>query len=351
MSFGIKCAAEALGYEFVSRLAADLNKDILEVYSHNLHPQTSLPGDLAKVVDYECDDSPSARHFKKPPSLTSPDFIALKEGVDILIGGPPCQGHSDLNNHSRRDDPKNALYLLMPALAYCLKPKAVIVENVRAVVHDKQQVVQRTRNLLEGMGYQVDEAVVLASSIGVPQSRRRHFLVAVEKPVSEVRIREIVEALHTEETRTVEWALAGINPSVHDPIFDEPSELSDRNKKRVAWLFDNDAFDLPDFKRPSCHKDKEHSYKSMYGRMKRGKPSQTITSGFGSPGQGRFIHPEEPRLITPHEAARLQFFPDSFHFVGASGTPKRTRLAEMIGNAVPPKLAYAIGLGVLGALP
>jgi len=63
----------------------------------------------------------------------------------------------------------------------------------------------------------------------------------------------------------------------------------------------------------------------MYGRMRGADPSQTITGGFGSPGQGRFIHPTRPRTITPHEAARLQFFPDWFDF---SAAPTRGTLAR-----------------------
>ena len=350
MSLGLKYAAEALGYQFVSSLAAEFNEEILGVYSANLRPKKTLVGDLAKAVEYECHESPTEEQFKVLPELKAPEFFGLKNEVDVLIGGPPCQGHSDLNNHSRRNDPKNTLYMVMPALAYCLKPKAVIVENVRAVIHDKNRVVQRTRNLLKGMGYHVDDEVVLASSIGVPQKRRRHFLVAVKEAAPAIKIAQLIEGLRG-KPRTVKWALAGLKKPTPDSIFDTPSKLSERNKKRIEWLFKYGKHDLPDHRRPSCHKDKEHSYKSMYGRMREDEPAQTITSGFGSPGQGRFIHPWEPRLITPHEAARLQFFPDSFHFVDESGAaPKRTRLAEMIGNAVPPKLAYALGLGVLGAI-
>jgi DNA (cytosine-5)-methyltransferase 1 len=82
----------------------------------------------------------------------------------------------------------------------------------------------------------------------------------------------------------------------------------------------------------------------MYGRMRYDEPSQTITSGFSSPGQGRYIHPVRPRTLTPHEAARLQFFPDFFDF---SMVKYRSSLATMIGNAVPMKLSYAVGLELL----
>jgi DNA (cytosine-5)-methyltransferase 1 len=82
----------------------------------------------------------------------------------------------------------------------------------------------------------------------------------------------------------------------------------------------------------------------MYGRLKYDEPAQTITSGFGSPGQGRFIHPTRCRTLTPHEASRLQFFPDSFDF---SSVKLRTALANMIGNAVPMLLSLVLAMAIL----
>src|SRR4051812_46467341 len=85
------------------------------------------------------------------------------------------------------------------------------------------------------------------------------------------------------------------------------------------------------------------TYISMYGRLLPDQPAQTVTTGFGSMGQGRYVHPTARRTITPHEAARLQFIPDFFEF----GARERTALAEMIGNGVPPKLTYIVALELL----
>ena len=120
--------------------------------------------------------------------------------------------------------------------------------------------------------------------------------------------------------------------------FYQPSRPTAENAKRIQYLFDNDIHDLPNSLRPSCHRDKQHAYISMYGRMHWDKPAQTLTSGFGSMGQGRFVHPTRPRLITPHEAARLQGFPDFFDFTVVDSV---TALREMIANAVPPPLTLA----------
>jgi DNA (cytosine-5)-methyltransferase 1 len=82
----------------------------------------------------------------------------------------------------------------------------------------------------------------------------------------------------------------------------------------------------------------------MYGRLRPELPANTITTGFGSPGQGRYIHPTQPRTLTAHEAARLQMFPDFFDF---SAARSYKTLAKMIGNAVPMKLTYLLTLGLL----
>ena len=113
---------------------------------------------------------------------------------------------------------------------------------------------------------------------------------------------------------------------------------SAENRRRIAYLFEHDLYELPDSERPPCHRDKAHSYRSVYGRMRADEPAPTITVGFGSTGQGRFVHPTEPRTLTPHEAARVQTFPDWFDFGGLG----RRQLQKAIGNAVPPMLASVV---------
>ena len=107
---------------------------------------------------------------------------------------------------------------------------------------------------------------------------------------------------------------------------------------RMQWLLANDEHDLPNHLRPRCHQD-GHTYKSMYGRLRWEEPAQTITSGFSSIGQGRYMHPERLRALTAHEAARIQGFPDYFDF---SAAVTRRALTTMIGNAVPPELGRHI---------
>ena len=259
-------------------------------------------------------------------------------GIDLLVGGPPCQGHSDLNNHSRREDPRNAFYVRMARAAEVLVPRAVVIENVPTVVHDKGGVVDITRSVLTDAGYAVADSIVRLDQLGVPQRRRRHLLLAVRDGWADpVAVLEQLRSVE-HEVRDLAWALEDLMEREGDRPFDTSSRLSATNADRIDYLFEYDVDDLPNHLRPICHQG-DHSYVSMYGRLSWHRPAQTITSGYGSMGQGRYVHPSRRRTLTPHEAARLQFFPDWFPFDVVS---KRGAWAEMIGNAVPPKLAMTL---------
>lgn len=343
MSLGVRMAADALGMQFRSLVAADLERAALDVYVTNLNPTLAFAKDVSKAIAYKLRTGRI-----ETAAITAHELAEASAGVDVLIGGPPCQGHSDLNNHSRRDDPKNSLYLIMPAMALALQPLVVIIENVPAVVHDRSGVVAITVRTLAQAGYQVTLATVPMVGIGVPQRRRRHFLLAVRGP--RVDAGRAIDAFLT-EPRSVAWAISDlVDERSQTSAFDSASIQSARNRERIKWLFDHDEYDLPNSRRPTCHRDKVHSYVSMYGRMRWEEPAQTVTSGFGSPGQGRYIHAKAKRTLTPHEAARLQFFPDSFRFEVPGREIRRTELATMIGNAVPPKASYVLGLAAIASV-
>jgi DNA (cytosine-5)-methyltransferase 1 len=261
--------------------------------------------------------------------------------VTILTGGPPCQGHSNLNNHTRRVDVKNALYLRMVRATEILKPEILLIENVPAVLrdrHDGEGVVTRAERHLRGLGYNVAHEVVAVETIGAAQTRRRHLMLATREP--RIDPKAIFDSLaQADDRHDLRWA-------IHDLIGVNDGTLRDRtpqaradNLARMQWMLQENEYDLPNDRRPKCHQNDTHSYKSMYGRLNWNEPAQTITGGFGSIGQGRFMHPDLPRALTAHEAARIQGFPDYFDF---SGCPTRTALATMIGNAVPPQLGGAV---------
>lgn len=329
ISLGLAEAAKAFDRKATICLGVDIEPRALAVFKENFPKANLQEADLLTMFNNDLE----------VPDLNEAELTLRKNvgKVDILVGGPPCQGHSDLNNFSRRNDPKNRLYFLMARAARVFQPSFVIIENVPGAKHDKGGTVSRTVAALANEGYHVTSEVIDMRHIGVPQSRKRLVIIAAKDRAHDIR--SLLCAYRT-KVRDVRWAIEDIQDETMDSIATIPSTPSRDNKERIDYLFDQELSDLPDEMRPPCHRDKNHSYKSIYGRLRWDEPSQTITSGFYSMCMGRYVHPSRRRTLTAHEAARLQFFPDYFSFEAAE---KRTALAQIIGNAVPPKLSFVFG--------
>lgn len=340
MSLGLAEAAHRLGHRIEIPLAVDDDEKVVEVYKANFPNATCKAADVVTLFDGEIGSDP-----------TEAEKTAKKDAgeVAVLLGGPPCQGHSNLNNHTRGRDPKNALYLRMARAAEVLAPKVVVVENVVPVQRDEADVVGATSQALARAGYVVHGQVVDLRRVGVPQRRRRYLLIASRAPGIDPAgtLDHLTTGMSDHPDRTVRWAIEDLIGVDSDGVYDTPSRRSEKNARRMAYLFEKGLYDLPNDRRPVCHSDRDHTYVSMYGRLRWGEPAQTITTGFGSMGQGRYVHPQRRRTITPHEAARLQTFPDWFDF--GKETPRGV-LSKMIGNAVPPLLMVALGLEILPRL-
>ena len=141
--------------------------------------------------------------------------------------------------------------------------------------------------------------------------------------------------------KPIEWAIHDLLDAQGSDVMTSESVLSVENQNRIQWLFDNDANHLPDEHRPACHRDKAHTYSSVYGRMSWDKPAGTITTGFSTPGRGRYIHPLRQRTLLPIEAARIQGFPDGYFT--SPDTQKqinRSEIVKWVGDAVPAPLGY-----------
>jgi DNA (cytosine-5)-methyltransferase 1 len=331
LSLGVAEACRSLKLRLDIRLAVEALDQTWTVYAANFgNPFPARPSDVFEWFDGRVGSRPTKNE------VTARRLVGP---VTILVGGPPCQGHSTLNNHTRGDDPKNQLYLRMTRAAEILSPTHVVVENVPSLERDRSGVLRRAVGSLERLGYAVVHKVLHLAELGVPQLRARHVLVAtkIESPLP------LMNARGLGASRSLRWAIGDVKAG--PDLMNTASSLSKDNERRARWLLENDRYDLPNRQRPECHRDPSHKYKSMYGRLDWDRPAQTITSGFGSPGQGRYLHPSLARTITPHEAARLQFLPDWFDFSGVVG---RKRLQEMIGNAVPPKLGFVVALDLLG---
>ncbi len=331
MSLGLAEACRALGLTVRPVLAVDVDKVALHVYARNFTGARTHCGPVEDLLDSGLQQKLSVAEKKLQKTLGQ---------VDALVGGPPCQGHSDLNNHTRRQDPKNALFSRMARFAEVCGPQHIIIENVRGILHDRGRVFARTRRRLEVLGYRVTAGVLEGEQLGVPQARHRVFMVA--SLLKSASLGEIAASFRV-TPRPVSWAIKDLASLEGEAEFDLPSTPSKVSLRRIRYLFEHALYDLPNSQRPQCHRLKDHSYKSVYGRLHWDRPAPTITTGFCSMGQGRFVHPSRRRTLTPHEAARIQFIPDFFDLSGV----KRASLAQLIGNAVPPKLTYAVALELL----
>jgi DNA (cytosine-5)-methyltransferase 1 len=333
MAIGLREAARELRSGFEVSLAIDNDEAAIEIYKRNLLGANAHVADVRDLFDGDLGGT-----------LTrSERQIRAEAGkVDLLIGGPPCQGHSDLNNHTRRSDPKNALLLTMARAAEVLRPRIVLVENVPPVQWDRAGVLEMSLKALTVAGYKTSGAVVNLARVGLPQRRKRYLLVASKNAsvTPSIVLSELEKPFAGHPERTVHWAIHDLMGTARAGTYDSVGRITPENRRRIAFLFEHGVFDLPNELRPRCHRDGNHSYISVYGRLKWSRSAQTITTGFGSMGQGRYVHPQRRRTITPHEAARLQTFPDWFDF---GDKTSRSVLAKVIGNAVPPFLMRELG--------
>ena len=341
LSLGTEAALNALGCKAKQVGAVDLDDFALALVKSHFRPLFSSALDINEEISYAVDHTGRVKDFVGRPKIKDPRLAQFAGRVDLLVGGPPCQGHSNLNNKTRRFDPRNLLYYTMPALAVALAIPTVIIENVKSITASIEGVFEKSKAIFESNGYKVYESVLNAADYGVAQNRQRHFCIATTADAG-----DLYGNLETLKTDTLTFD--GVNSYLpklgyRSTLLETHSELSEENKRRINYLHDNNIFDLPNSERPDCHKD-GHTYPSVYGRIRGDEPVGTITTGFGSPGRGRFIHPHEPRMITVREAARLQGFPDWYWEPCDSLGLTRSHLQKIIGDAVPPPLAQAIVL-------
>lgn len=346
LSLGARIAAGQFGFGLRHLAAVDVDEHAAKVVANNFR---SMPLGMSvnDLVSFRITRESGSPRFVFPPKLLTEQLLDYVGGVDLVVAGPPCQGNSTANNHTRFNDPRNSLYLTVPAVAVALEAKIVVIENVPGITAAKENVVSATRDLLISSGYGVTTAVVRADQLGWPQTRRRFFMVATlgYEPIDLSRLLNSVKQV----TRPVSWALADILNSSENSFMTTSPKTTATNQSRMDYLHANDLFELPVSERPDCHQE-GHTYNSVYGRMRWDEPAPTLTTGFMSPGRGRYTHPKIARTLLPREAARIQGFPDDYDFSVAGADPKRTELAKWIGDAVPAPMGWAAVLaGLLGS--
>jgi len=269
----------------------------------------------------------------------------------LLAGCAPCQPFSKLTNGVKEHRAWDLLDNFGRFVAGIL-PELVTMENVPELADRGRVVFDRFVRTLQKHDYHVAWCVVQCPEYGIPQSRKR--LVLLASRLGEI---EIPEGCYRYPSlwRTVRQTIAKLPPlesGEEDP--DDPmhgaSQLSPLNLKRIrATKHDGGTrHDWPDALILDCHRKKSgESYFSIYGRMWWDQPAPTMTTLCTGLGNGRFGHPEQDRAITLREAALFQSFPRSYEFWPSDERLNRKAVGRMIGNAVPPKLAKALGCAIM----
>jgi len=317
-------------------------------------------------------------------------------GVDLIVGGPPCQGFSSSGRRAL-DDPRNNLVKMYLKTIRALKPKAFLMENVVGFTTFQNGLIcQDVMKSAENLGYRVFPAIIQASLYGVPQRRRRFVMVGVQdgspftwpefidgsngeplngelgrvwpadRELGELYIQEIpkkfpelsfkmatndLPCLKSGKSKSeyknhgveMNWFLRYVRKNLEaNPVLTchqsarHASHLIEMMKKLGEGKSAFDVFEVGDPLRPTS------GFANSYTRIRSKKPAPTITRNFTTPSSANCIHPTQQRALSPREGARLQSFPDHYQFCG-SLTEQRLQ----IGNAVPPLLAKALGESIM----
>ena len=273
--------------------------------------------------------------------------------IDVIIGGPPCQGFSQKGKRLSLDDPRNFLFKQFVKFVEEFEPKYFVLENVPNIVttsngYFKEQIVKS----FEDLGYQVACGVLCAKDYGVPQDRRRAIFLG-EKNKLEIALPSPKNTVVSVKDAIYDLPFIESGEGVEERDYDKMPMSSYQKMLRngaaklynhVATKHSKSALErlrmIPKGKGKEVLP-KELLTKSIYSgtwcRLLEDGIAPTITTRFDTPSSGRFTHPILDRCLTIREAARIQSFPDTFRFYGS-----RTCQMKQVGNAVPPLLAKAI---------
>jgi DNA (cytosine-5)-methyltransferase 1 len=329
-------------------------------------------------VTFEFNHPRSTFLLKDASEITGDEILKAAKiaEVDVLLGGPPCQGFSTAGKRAL-DDPRNALVKQFLRLASELQPKFVVMENVEGFVSFVGgRLVDEITEVMARMGYESWQRVLQAADYGVPQKRKRFFLVATHLPVSYSfpqpthrgpnnanlvsgyfppwltfwdavsdlpLIRAGESASKYSSPPKNDYQAARRNGS--DVLYEHTApHHSEKMVKLMSFVPPGkSAFDvwdeIPEELRPTS------GFPNSYGRIVADEPTPTITRNFTTPSSAQCVHPLVDRALSLREGARAQSFDDIFRFLG-SFTDNRL----LIGNAVPPLLAKAVADSVRNAL-
>jgi len=298
--------------------------------------------------------------------------LNLKAGeLELLIGGPPCQGYSRHRFKDQGiDDPRNKLLITYFDFVSAIKPKVFLVENVPGLLWKRHELhLKKFYSLAGEAGYYVFKPIkVNAKDYGVPQNRQRVFILGVRNDLPSINIAWPPAPTHFPigKGKFPEWKTAS-------SVFSVPNTAT---VKKIKSVIGKDTFDSLQFgsdlqpvsidknsvhmthqdymverfsKTPvhgsredsgetlPCHSNGYKGHKDVYGRIFLDKPGPTMTTGCMNPSKGRFLHPWENHGISIRSAARFQTFPENFKFSGGIISQ-----AKQVGNAVPIELGKVL---------
>lgn len=367
---GLSCGLKQSG--FFPILANELVPQYAETYQINHQDTQMIVGDVRQVCE-----------------INMKNLLGVKEGeVDLVAGGPPCQGFSVNAPIRTLDDERNHLFKDFLRVVASLQPKAVLIENVPGIISlGKGTVVKQIYAELEAMGYKVGHKILFAGHYGVPQMRFRTVFIAIKKYKGEISFPEpqfsakavanfkgakelciSIPPLFYQELKrqiTVLDAFSDLpkienNQKISPEKYEsEPqndyqkylrggckkitshccARITEVNLERLKYIPQGGSWrDIPhDLLPEGLKRARRSDHTKRYGRLHPDALCSTVLTKC-DPHWGSFFHPTQNRIISVREAARIQSFPDTYLFSGSI-----TQQYEQVGNAVPPLLGKAIG--------
>lgn len=325
---GFSLGFSAAGFKIKGYL--ELDEDLRRIYSTNFPTAECLGGDISEIENSAIEG-----------------FAGKLGNVDVLIGGPPCQGFS-LTGKRQVADPRNFLFKSYMKFVDAFNPKIAVVENVSLLTSMRNPqggwVKDDIANEFSERGYKLRLFDVNAKYYGVPQSRSRVFFVATRGDL------DVAPSFPSPTHGNLDGlfghtrSIVTFGDACSDLVYLESGEASSDPMHRavnhpahvINWLWDvKEGFSAHDNVDPSMRP--PSGYNTTYKRQVWSEPAATVQTTFGMISGSRNVHPIATRALTMREACRLQSFPDQFKFLGTDGA-----IRTGIGNAVPPLLAYKI---------
>ena len=299
---------------FQNLFSVEFNSDFAQTYKFNFPEHTLLIEDIKNITN------------DRISKLTN------GKDVDIIVGGPPCQGFSLAGNIGRSflEDERNNLFNEFVRFVCVVNPKMFIMENVATMAtHLKGKTIQIITSAFEtaGVGYKVEWKILNSVDYGIAQERRRIVIVGIRNDIdSTFSFPEKIE-----EIRTIKDAIDDLPPLKSGEESSVPNhnamKHSQQMLEKMSYVKDGGTrHDIPEKLRPTSGDVRK------YIRYNSQKPSVCVTGDMR-----KIFHYSQNRALTCRELARIQSFPDSFIFKGNS-----IQIQQQIGNAVPPKLAQKI---------